>query len=280
MVLPYDFLKHFGYGDTTINHYETITHNLQHIRVASTLRGANPLGAYLILPISALVVIYIKNKHQRKNVSILGAGLLLALFFSFSRSAWIGVLLSAACALWLSLKSVHAKKVISWTAGAFLAVVILLGFTLRNNLSFENLIFHTDRFSKSAISSNEGHVSAFKIASKDIVHEPLGRGVGSAGPQSIYNERPIRIAENYFLQIGQEAGVLGILLFMAICVWAGKMLLDRRSEPLALILFASLIGITFVNLLSHAWTDDTLAYIWWGLAAIALSPSLGTEKST
>ena len=40
----------------------------------------------------------------------------------------------------------------------------------------------------------------------------------------------------------------------------------------ALSLFGSLIGLTFINLLSHAWTDDTLAYVWWGLAGIAMAP--------
>jgi hypothetical protein len=45
----------------------------------------------------------------------------------------------------------------------------------------------------------------------------------------------------------------------------------RRSEILARFLLASLAGITFVNLLSHAWADDTLAYLWWGLAGLAIA---------
>jgi hypothetical protein len=60
LILPYDFLKHFGYGDSTISPYETINHNLNHIRVASTLRGSNPLGAYLVLPLSAVALMWIK----------------------------------------------------------------------------------------------------------------------------------------------------------------------------------------------------------------------------
>jgi hypothetical protein len=39
-------------------------------------------------------------------------------------------------------------------------------------------------------------------------------------------------------------------------------------------LFASLIGITLVNLLLYAWSDDTLSYIWWGLAGIAMVPDM------
>jgi hypothetical protein len=48
--------------------------------------------------------------------------------------------------------------------------------------------------------------------------------------------------------------------------------LAGRADPLALGLFASFIGLTVVNLFMHAWTDDTLAYVWWGLAGIAMAP--------
>ena len=278
LVLPDDFLKHFGYGDSTIAPYETINHNIHHIRVASTLRGANPLGAYLVLPISVLAVMFIRQKRQRLNIAIFGAGILLALVFSFSRSAWIGAVLAVAVALWLAIKSSRAKRSIGWAAAGVAVILIILGFGLRNNLSFENFIFHTDKASKIASTSDQGHSAAFKGAVHDIVHQPLGGGVGTAGPQSFYNNRPARIAENYYLQIGQEAGILGMLLFIAITIYIGKLLFDKRAEPLALILFASLIGLTFVNLLSHAWSDDTLAYIWWGLAAIGLSPAILTDR--
>jgi O-antigen ligase len=244
----------------------------------STLRGANPLGAYLILPLSAVTAAFIRQKRQRWNIGILGAGLWLALIFSFSRSAWIGALLAAAVVVWLGLRSNRAQKIIAWCLGGLLLIAVLLGIALRNNLSFENFIFHTDKVSKISVSSNQGHSAAFKAAARDIVHHPLGSGVGTAGPQSVYNHKPARIAENYFLQIGQEAGLAGLLLFVAIVIMLGKTLFERKLEPLALILFASLIGLSFVNLLSHAWADDTLAYLWWGLAGIALSPVIITNR--
>jgi len=278
LVLPTDFLSHFGYGSSTISPYETINHNIQHIRVASTLRGANPLGAYLILPISVLSVMYFRQKRQRLNIILFGAGLVLALIFSFSRSAWIGAALAVIAAAWLSLKSNKLKRTALWAAVGLVILAAAAALSLRNNHTFQDVFLHTDSASKIAQSSNQGHSAAFKAAAKDIVHQPLGRGVGTAGPQSVYNDKPARIAENYFLQIGQEAGILGMLLFIAITVLVGKMLYERRADPLALALFASLIGISFVNLLSHAWSDDTLAYIWWGLAAIALSPVIIADR--
>ena len=274
LMLPYDFLKHFGYSESTISPYETINHNLNHIRVASTLRGANPLGAYLLLPISILAASFFGSKRGRRDKAMLGAGLLLALVFSFSRSAWIGAALSIGLIAWFAFKSLKTRKIIGWWLAGTLIVSGLLFLVLRNNLSFENAVFHTDRQSTIAVSSNEGHADAFKSAAKDIVHHPMGGGVGSAGPQSVYNDKPARIAENYFLQTGQEAGIIGMALFIAICLAIAKLLFENRSDNLALAMLASLVGLSFVNLLSHAWQDDTLAYVWWGLAAIALAPIL------
>jgi hypothetical protein len=182
---------------------------------------------------------------------------------------------------WLSIKNTRLKKNLLLGLAALILIAAALTVLLRNNTGFESIVYHTDHTSKIAQSSNEGHSAAFKAAGRDILHEPLGRGVGTAGPASTYNYRHNgRISENYFMQIGQEAGWLGMLLFIAICISIGKMLYVRRSDPLALALFASLIGITFVNLLSHAWTDDTLAYIWWGLAAVACAPLRPVRQNT
>jgi O-antigen ligase len=278
LILPYDFLKHFGYGSSTIPPYETINHNLHHIRVAAFLRGANPLGAYLIVPISALAFFILKDKRERRDKLMFGFGLLLALGFSFSRSAWLGAALGILVVAWFSLKSQRAKKTAGWVLAGALILGALITFVLKDNLSFENFVFHTDKVSTISTSSNEGHADAFKFAGQDIIHHPLGSGVGTAGPQSVYNNQPARIAENYYLQVGQEAGIIGMILFIAIICAAGLMLYEHRADPLALALLASLIAISFVNLLSHAWEDDTLAYLWWGFAGIALAPAILTDR--
>jgi hypothetical protein len=276
-VLPYDFLRHFGYSESTIFPYETINHNIHHLRVASTLRGANPLGAYLLIPICALVVLLLKYKSQRQNKLITGGGLLLALVFSYSRSAWIGAILSVLIIAWLSVKSKPVKKMFGLSVIGLLLATAAVAFTLRNNLNFQNAIFHTDSNSKIITSSNEDHSAAAKTAAKDVIHHPLGGGIGSAGPQSVYNRRT-RIAENYYLQIGQETGVIGMVLFITILAVVAAMLYEKRTDPLALALFASLIGLCAINLLSHAWSDDSLAYIWWGLSAISCSPAIIADK--
>jgi O-antigen ligase len=94
----------------------------------------------------------------------------------------------------------------------------------------------------------------------------------------VRNDHAPRIAENYYLQIGQEVGVAGMAVFAAINILIGKELWKRRQDPLSKILLATLIGLSVVNMLLHAWTDDTLAYLWWGLTGIALAPAILEPK--
>jgi O-antigen ligase len=271
LVLPYDFLKHFGYSAGTIYPYETINHNVNYIRVMSTLRGANPLGAYLVVLLSVLAAMYLRSKKKPVWQILLGVGAGLTLVLSFSRSAWIGAVLSGFVLVWLLSKTQRARQLMlaAVIVCGLVAVGILLAF--RHNTTFQNTFFHTSDHSTIATSSNQGHESALKSGVRDMLHEPLGRGPGTAGPASVYNDHPGRIAENYFIQIAQETGWIGLGLFVAVNVLIGKTLWHRRDDPLALGLLAALIGVSFVNLLSHAWVDETLAYLWWGLAGIALA---------
>lgn len=269
LVLPHDFLRHFGYGPSTIYPFETINHNPHYIRIQSTLRGANPLGAYLIIPIALWAALLYK-----RGWSWLRAGLMAAsgvvLIYSFSRAAWLGAIVAVAasaliCWPWQKLlRPVGAAAIILlFAAGGF-----WLGF--HDNARVQNLILHTDNASSIKHSSNDGHLSALASGVHDVVTEPLGRGVGTAGPASVYNDRPARISENYFLQIGQESGWLGLIVFVIINIGVGYLLWLRRESALALGLFGSLLGISLVGMLSHVWTDDTVAYVWWGLAGIAM----------
>jgi hypothetical protein len=151
---------------------------------------------------------------------------------------------------------------------------VAAGTTFRNNSTFDNVFFHTSKSSHSTSSSNSVRFSDLRTNTKNFVTHPLGQGVGIAGPASTHNNHPAKIAENFFIQIGQETGVLGLIVFLAINIIVGYRLYLARSDPLALLLFASLIGISLVNMVSHAWADDTLSLLWWALAGVALSPKL------
>ena len=275
-VLPANVLAHFGYGPKTIMPFETINHNSHYIRILSTLRGANPLGAYLIVPISALVVLLARYpKSWNWTKVLLLAGALVVLIGSYSRAAWIGALLACAFIGIASIKGEFIKRYklqFSVAAGVLVILAAGVAYAFHSSTRFQNIIFHTQTHSSSPVSSDQAHLSALRSGLKAVVRTPLGRGPGTSGPASVYNhDAPARIPEDYFLEIGEETGILGLVLFVSINVTIGYLLWRRRRSPFAFAMLASLIGITFVNLLSLAWTDDTLSYIWWGLAGVALA---------
>jgi O-antigen ligase len=195
------------------------------------------------------------------------------LFYSYSRSAVVGVTLALASFGWLLMKRPSVK----WLVSGALILLIISGFYIgfRSNQTIQKVFLHTSNTSTSSASSNRVRDVAVHNAILDVRAQPWGRGPGTAGPASFRNfGHTARIAEDYYLQIGQEVGVLGIALFLAINILAAKELWSRRQNVLAQILLASLIGISFVNLVSHAWADDTLSLLWWGLAGIACAPAI------
>lgn len=268
-LLPYDFLKHFGYGPKTIPAYQTVDQDLSLRRIQSTLRGANPLGAYLILIITGVVVI-LRRKFIWLGLSLIAAMILT--FFSYSRSGALGLMIALGFLFYLG----SGQKIKRWLP--VLAIALLLAasgiYLLRSNNTVQDTLFHDSETTSSPQSSNTVRLASLKNGVLDVTHHPLGEGPGTAGPASFRNEDRTRISENYFLQIGQEIGILGMGLFIVINALVAKGLWRLRHELLPKILLASLVGITFVNLVSHAWADDTLAYLWWGLAGVALAPRL------
>jgi len=271
--LPYDFLKHFGYGTTTIPAYQTVDSDLNYQRIQSTTRGANPLGAYLALIIPAALICI----ERWQKYAYLGLGLL-AIFYSYSRSAWLGLFF--ALVMFAGLKS--RGRGVYKMAAALGAVFIIIGlgiYTLRSNPTAQDTFFHTSSNS-TKISSNQQRASALKEGFKDVIHHPIGSGPGTAGPASFRNSgHTARIAENYYLQIAQEVGVLGLGIFVFINILVARQLWQTRNNQLSLLLLVTFAGISLINLVSHAWADDTLSLLWWGLAGIALAPIL-TDRRT
>lgn len=272
-VLPKDVLRHFGYGPDTIISYQTVDNTADFPRLQSSLRGPNPLGAYLI-PVLTLLVLglaYLKEKR------LYSAAILMTVFvivMTFSRSAFVGAALAIGLLMGWTVQRPSARRLF-WTAICGVVIIGGIGFVvLRTNDAVQKVFFHTSDTSTSPDSSNSKRGQALLNGVKDIVREPLGGGVGSAGPASVHNsERSSRISENFFLQIGQESGVIGLASYLALIGMIAYKLWERRQHGIVRAALAAFIGLIFVNLLSHAWADDTLAYISWGLLAACLSKS-------
>lgn len=274
-VLPADILKYIGYGHNTIEPYLTVDKNNTFVRINSTLRGPNPLGAYAVIVLGFMAAAIAKRKippmrQSKLTAVVLVVGSIVALWVSYSRSALIAGIVAVAIALSASLfKKVYTKV---WVVVGVVLIVLLGGyFVTHQNSSFvSNVFLHENPNGGSAITSNDGHISSLQQGAARIVQQPLGAGIGSSGSASLLGDSPL-IIENSYLFVAHETGWLGLLLFITIFIMILTRLWKARQSYVVLGIFASGIGIAGIALLLPIWADDTIGIIWWGLAAVALA---------
>lgn len=276
-VLPHDILKYIGYNTHTISPYLTIDKNQAFVRINSTLRGPNPLGAYAGIILTLLTAWSLKKKVDKKRwpqtfFVILSVGAIVSLWVSYSRSAEIGTAVTIAIVLAVTLWHKLTPKM--WGIIGALFVLAAGGlFMIRNTSFISNVVLHENPNGGSSVNSNEGHVSSLSDGLNQLIRQPLGAGIGSTGSASILGNKA-EIIENQYLFTAHEVGWLGLALFAFIFVSILLKLWKLRNNWLALGVFASGIGLAIVGLFLPVWTDDTVSIIWWGLAAIVVGSRL------
>jgi hypothetical protein len=270
-VLPQDFLVPFGYDkDATISPYLLVDENPNALRAFATMRGPNTLGAYLLIPIAAaLYMAYTKRRNVLAWVAtILGFA---AVYLTGSRSAWLGLLTTVVV---LALLVVPRHHVVFWAKRLIVPAIVLValvGWAALNVPSVRLAIFHSSPGDSSLTEgSSDKHWEATAQGVTDVVRHPWGSGPGSAGPASFYNSTGTNLSENYYIQIAQEVGLIGLGLFIAINVLVIRSI-ARRSGILPAALVASFAGIALINLLLHGWADDPLSLTWWALAGLYMT---------
>ena len=270
-VLPVDFLAQFGYSKATIAPYLTVDLNDSFVRINSFLRGPNPLGAYSVLLLCVAVAYGIRHWWRLRAMQrgLLGAvviGSLVALIWSYSRSAWLGAVVAGV----VLAASYVPRRFVAWL-GVVLVVTTCVGgvvvYSLRQTPFISNVVFHNNAGAGSVHKSDDGHADSLRHAAQVVGHHPQGVGVGSTGSPSLGPGATPHIIENQYLYMAHETGWLGLGVQLAIT--AGALLLlwrARRSHWLARALLAAGAGLLTIGLVLPVWADDTVVITWWLLA--------------
>ncbi len=273
-VLPDDTLRYIGYSSDTIAPYITIDRNPDFVRINSTLRGPNPLGALTVI-YGALTLAYLVCRHRQIDIRrkvVAGATVVASgavLFASFSRSAYVAFVAALGIVAVSTLRL--SKKVIIGSLGAVIIAAGMLTLVSSSDW-YSNVILHEDPESPVVSKSNDEHAASLAEGAKRAAIQPFGAGVGSTGSASLYDKDVTNdvTIENYYFFVAHESGWLGLSVFLALFVAVLIKLWQRRSGWLALGLFASGIGLALIGLLLPVWADDTVALVWWGLAGVIL----------
>ncbi len=200
------------------------------LRAYGTFGSPNALGIYLATVFVLGIILILKTKNFRWRVGLLvGQSIILAaLFFSFSRGAYLGLLAGALVLAWENKKNIWLIK----QAVIYVLVALILSF------SFYNLLFtranFNNRLESKSISERLTQWQDFKII---FLEDPLfGVGPGNY-PVALEAIHP-GYSANYFspihniylLFIGQF-GLAGAVLV----IFGLRLLYKRRESQIALI---------------------------------------------
>lgn len=273
-VLPRDFLANFGYSEQTIQPFLTIDQNSNLFRINSTLRGPNMLGAFCVIFISFCLQKLLKTR-QRHYLIWLFMGLAV-LIFTWSRSAWLATAVASGIILWGNLAQEIFQKIAR--AGLTLAVVgmIIASFIITQlpgggfAKMFNQVVLHHNPDSSTISKSNNEHTDSLQLAIDSIAKRPFGHGIGTTGSASLYSGSN-RIVENYFLAVGVEMGVIGLLIFVVLFCGVIWRLKYWAQDKYSLTLLASGVGLGLICLVLPLWSDGAVSYSWWGLVGLFLA---------
>ncbi|MFH1443803.1 MAG: hypothetical protein ABIG34_00235 [Candidatus Peregrinibacteria bacterium] len=260
-------------------------------RVQSTMSGPNQFGLWLLVPFSVLLMTVASRKAITLAQAVMGAFILVALFLTFSRAAWIAASVMTITALCRSVPRPLLKRVIVGAVFTCVTVGVIA------TLLFPSIFFR--------LSSSRGHLVRPLQAMGRMIHSPLGEGLGAAGPASnrvsetcvflrpqddpswakttpmlcvflgTTQVQPVDhvcrcpfLPENWYLQIGVELGMLGFILFVALTI---MLLLSLTRATISSPVFILFLGISIAALVLHAWEDSAVAYTVWLLLGTRLS---------
>ncbi len=264
-------------------------------RIQSTMSGPNQLGLWLLLPLGFLLPSLLRRTWNRSTLlATVLLGLCLAL--TFSRAAWIGAVVMAVLCLVRAFSLRKYRRFFVWGGTALLTIALLL------TVLFPQVLFR--------LSSTRGHLEKPLQAMQRIWDAPFGLGLGEAGPASNrYRDacvflrpqddpawakaqpslcvflgttqvQPVDrvchcpfLTENWYLQLGVELGVAGLLLSLLLTfalIAALRVRWKQGADPLADAAFLAFLGVSIGALFLHAWEDAAVATTGWLLVAVAL----------
>jgi O-antigen ligase len=288
LVIPDNLLSHFGYNRASgVLPAFFIDDKPDLERVMSTLRDPNSFGSYLIIiaPLAAAVLFIYHYSKDKLKPAILLLFSTLALWYTFSRSAWLGFAVALMLFFfltdsWIKIEIYKRRQLLIPLIISGIVVLFSGLLVFKDTYFVQNVIFHADE-STVLEDPNELRVRFWSESLGGIREEPLGHGPGTAGLTSIRNNvQGTVLNENYYLQIAWEVGVVGFLLFIAILFTTGWRLLEMRHDSyVATALFVSFAGLAITNFLVHIWSNEAVAYIWWGLAGLTVASTKHKKRT-
>lgn len=251
-------------------------------RAAGTFKDPNVFGPFLVPVILYLFHVWLKRTFIRGLLpAMLLMFLVLALLLSFSRGAWVHLLISLGLFVYLSYVTAPSPgqrlKIVSLVVFSALAAMVVIAGALQLE-KVRDLFEERASLSQSYDIGPLGRFGGQKKAVDILLQNPQGIGVGVFA-ERYHHEQP----HNSYLTVFLRGGWLGGLMYLfIICLTLGlgyrHVLRDTPTRPMFLVLLASFTGLCLENLLldTDHWRHFYLLLgLLWGVMAAE-----GRERET
>jgi hypothetical protein len=229
------------------------------VRIGSVFVNELTLSFWLVLPFAAAFERIVRRTAPPAvlvSAILIGAALLL----TQTRSAFLALQPAAG-------RRRHWRTQVALILAALtlLAVPLAFGTHLASRVAATNT---------AADNSSAGHLSGLSGGLKTVASHPLGQGLSTgAGAGQRFHVINTTIPENYYLEIGDEVGILPMVVFIALTIVLLVRL--RRAargddDPLMTAAWAAGVGLAVSALFLQTWVDFGVAWTYWGIAGAML----------
>lgn len=251
-------------------------------RPAGLLLGDLALAFYQVLaiPLAAALFFSLRRPALQAAAGLFLLAMVSTLVLTVNRSAILASLVAVAL-LTLWGRSYGKIFVVAVTLIAiailYFQVVGLSGASLRELYSVKE-------------GSAHGHIAAVQTSLEAVQEEPLGRGLGTAGPVAVSGAVRVREGlntESWYMQLAAEIGIAGAVLFILILLTATTgafisylKLKDPWLRALTLGVAGAGVGFILMGAIHHVWWMSVLSVVFWLMMGIAVrAPQLEREWS-
>ncbi len=274
LVALYGIFQNFAGVSSTASWVDKEMFNQIKVRVYATFDNPNVLGEYLVLmiPLALAVIWKSRTDGQKTLYTALLAALGLCMIFTWSRGAWLGMVLAAALFLLIMDKR--------WALLAAIGV-LLLPMLLGSGSAIADRMLS---IGNTADTSTAYRVSIWRASVNMIRDFWLGGiGPGSDAFSMIYPKYALAGANyalhshNLFLQLWVETGIAGIVSFLALVLAFMRQSLSlacyrsrsRLTGAVVIALAAGLLGFLFQGLTDNVWYNYKMVLMFWIVLAFA-----------
>jgi len=274
--------KAFVLGVPYPNSTTVITYGLlggyRFVRVGSLINDFHTLAFLMLIPLGlGLERLSARRLSAFEGIATFSAAL--ALLLSLTRASILGGVLVVALALVLAARRRAPGRV------RLVLVVIIGAIAIMPIAAQTHVAARLLSLNNTNETDNSAHINRTKAAWDALMKQPLGRGLGTnlvTGAR--YNASGALVAEDYYLQVGNELGLPEMIVFV---VLLGVLLVRLGvasvragpGETMAGGLLIAGCGLAVGGLFLHDWGSYEVSLGFFGLAAVALTGRTTTESA-